>query len=159
MAKKPKSDFQMIAENKKAYFHYEVLEKLECGIELAGTEVKSLRSGHLSFVDAFVEIRNNELFLMKFHISPYAFGNLFNHAAERPRRLLAHRGEINKFYRRVREKGFTIIPLRIYFKKQYAKLEIGLCRGKKLYDKREAIKERDMQRQNDRDIRSAHKGY
>lgn len=159
MAKKPKSDFQLIAENKKAYFHYEVLEKLECGLELQGTEVKSVRSGQLSFVDAFVEIKDQQLFLMKFHISPYAFGNLFNHAAERPRRLLAHKGEINRLYRRVREKGFTIIPLRIYFKKQYAKMEIGLCRGKKLYDKRETIKERDIQRQNDRDIRSAHKGY
>lgn len=159
MAKKPKSNFHTVAENRKAYFHYEVLEKLECGIELQGTEVKSLRSGHISFVDAFVEIKDHQLFLMKFHISPYAFGNLFNHTAERPRRLLAHRGQIVKLHRRVKEKGYTLIPLRVYFKKQYAKIEIGLCRGKKLFDKRETIKERDMQRQNERDIRHTTKGY
>lgn len=158
MEKKRKSDFLLVAENRKAYFHYEVLDKLECGIELQGTEVKSLRNGNISFVDAFVEVKAGQLFLMKFHISPYVFGNLNNHVAERPRRLLAHRQEIAKLHRRVKEKGFTIIPLRVYFKKQYVKIEIGLCRGKKLFDKRETIKERDLQRQSERDVRSVGKG-
>ncbi|MGL4524073.1 MAG: SsrA-binding protein SmpB [Spirochaetia bacterium] len=154
MGKKKRKGSDSVAENRKAYFHYEVLETLECGIELGGTEVKSIRCGHVNFVDAFVEIRNHQLFLVKFQISPYAFGNLFNHISDRPRRLLAHKQEISKLWKKVKEKGHTIVPLRVYFKNQFVKVEIGLCRGKKLYDKRETIKERDADRQNQREVRN-----
>lgn len=148
---KESDGFKLIGENRKAYFNYEALEKLECGIELQGTEVKSLREGRINFVDSFCEIKNNQLFIQKLHIAPYSFGNIFNHAAERPRRLLAHKQEIAKWARRIREKGLTIVPLRFYFKNRRVKVEVALCRGKKLYDKRESIKERDLQRASDRE--------
>jgi SsrA-binding protein len=151
MAKKKHIGSEVLAENRKAYFHYEVVEHLECGIVLHGTEVKSMRMHHINFVDAFCEIRNHELFVLKLNISPYDFGNINNHTAERPRKLLAHKQEIRKLQRRVAEKGMTLIPLKFYLKDHLVKVDIGLCRGKKLYDKRESIKERDMDRQASRE--------
>jgi SsrA-binding protein len=148
---KKNKENDIIAVNRKAYFNYEVLSSLECGIELHGTEVKSIREGHVNFTDSFCEVKNLELFIVKLHISAYKYGNIFNHAAERPRRLLAHKKEIAKIARQVKEKGITLIPLKFYFKGRRIKVDVGICRGKKLYDKRESIKEKDIKRQTDRE--------
>ncbi|MCL2520785.1 MAG: SsrA-binding protein SmpB [Spirochaetaceae bacterium] len=153
MAKNKENQDNFIAKNRKAYFNYEVLNELECGIELKGTEVKSVRAHRLNFVDSYCEVKNGELYLLKLNISPYDFGNIFNHAAERPRRLLAHKKEIIKLERQIREKGITLIPLAFYFKNQKVKVKIGLCRGKKLYDKRESIKQKDLVREGDRKLK------
>ncbi|WP_457679320.1 SsrA-binding protein SmpB [Thermovibrio sp.] len=134
--------------NKKAYFDYEILEKYEAGIELKGTEVKSLREGKANIRDAFVRIENGEAFLFNAYIAPYTHGNLFNHEPTRRRRLLLHKSEIKRLAGKVAEKGLTIVPLRIYFNKRgKAKVEIALVKGKKKYDKREAIKRRELERE------------
>jgi SsrA-binding protein len=135
-----------LGKNRKAYFNYTVEDSLECGIELKGTEVKSLRASHFSFVDCFAEINDGQLWLHKLSIQPYDFGNIHNHVTDRPRKLLAHKKEIDKLERRIKEKGYTLIPLRFYLKGSLVKVEIGVCKGKKLYDKRETIKERDISR-------------
>jgi SsrA-binding protein len=153
MAKNKKEGDNFIAKNRKAYFNYEVISELECGIVLVGTEVKSVRAHKINFVDSFCEIKNDELFILKMNISPYDFGNIFNHTAERPRKLLAHKKEIVKLERGVREKGITIIPLVFYFKGSKVKVKIGLCKGKKLYDKRESIKEKDLKLENARQFK------
>ncbi len=148
-AKKQKKDTppSLYVTNKKAYFHYHVIENLECGIALQGTEIKSMRAKTFSFTDAFVEILQGELFLKKFHISPYKNGgSVFNHKPERHRKLLAHKKQIDGLQRKVKEKGMTLVPLKIYLKGSVVKVEIGLCRGKKLYDKRDSIKEKDLNR-------------
>jgi SsrA-binding protein len=135
---------KLVAENRKARFNYTIDESLECGVELVGTEVKSVREGRISFQDAFVHIKNNELIMQGFHISVYKQGSLFNHNPDRDRKLLAHKEEIKKLKRKVDEKGFTLVPLKIYFSKGKVKIELGICKGKKMYDKSDAIKERDM---------------
>ena len=131
------------------FVEYEILDRYECGLELQGTEVKSLRAGGISIVEAFAMPKGNELFIFKMRISPYEMGNRFNHLPERARRLLLHRREINKLIGQVTQKGLTLVPLRVYFKGSLAKLELGVCKGKKLHDKREALKKKDT----DRDIR------
>lgn len=142
-----------IGRNRKAFFNYEMVETLECGISLVGTEVKSVREGRVSFSDSYVVIRNGELILIGFMIQPYSHGNIFNHKQDRPRRLLAHKMEIRKFDRKVREKGFTIVPISIYMKKDKVKMEIALARGKNVRDKKDAIKERDLKRDAGREMR------
>ena len=139
-----KEEFKLIQKNKKAYFNYEIIEELECGIELVGTEVKSVREGRCSFSDSYVQAKDMQLMLIGFLIQPYSHGNIFNHQSDRPRRLLAHKMEIKKFQRKVNEKGFTIVPTEIYIKGNLVKMKIALARGKNVRDKKEAIKERDL---------------
>lgn len=146
--------FRLIQKNKKAYFNYEVLEELEVGIKLEGTEVKSIREGKCSFSDSYVVInKDNELELIGFLIQPYKFGNIFNHKTDRKRKLLAHKIEIKKFKRKVNERGFTIVPLEIYIKDNLVKMKIALSRGKNVRDKKEAIKERDAKIDQRRQLR------
>ena len=134
--------------NKKAYYDYEILEKYEAGIELKGTEVKSLREGKANLRDSFVRIENGEAFLFNAYIAPYTHGNLFNHEPTRKRKLLLHKSEIKRLFGRTQEKGLTIVPLRMYFNSRgKVKVEIALVRGKKKFDKRETIKRRELERE------------
>ena len=135
---------KLIQKNKKAYFNYEILEELEVGISLVGTEVKSVREGKCSFSDSYIVPKNGSLILVGFLIQPYTHGNIFNHKSDRNRTLLAHKQEIKKFTRKVNERGFTIVPLEIYLKGNLVKMKIALARGKNVRDKKEAIKEKDM---------------
>jgi SsrA-binding protein len=151
--KKKKTPSNVLGENRKARFNYEILENLECGIALKGTEVKSIKAGKFSFPDAFVEVRNHELFIRNLSVTPYDFGNIHNHAPDRVRKLLAHRQEIKKLERKVQEKGCTLIPLKFYLKNGRVKIDLGVCRGKKLYDKRATIKEKDLKRDAERNFR------
>ncbi len=139
---------KIIAQNKKAYHDYFVDEKLEAGIELFGTEVKSIRSGGINLKDSYCMIEEGEIFAVGVHVSPYEKGNIFNRDPYRVKRLLMHKKEINKLLGQITQKGFTIVPLSVYFKGSRLKMEIGLCRGKKLYDKRDAA----AKKQADRDI-------
>jgi SsrA-binding protein len=144
---------RVIATNRKAFFNYEILDRLEAGISLLGTEVKSIREGGLNFRDSFVEFRNGELFLVGCRIGPYSHGNLLNHAEDRDRKLLLRKREILKFGGKATEKGLTLIPLKAYFKRGRVKVEIGLARGKQIHDKREAIKRRDIERETRQAVR------
>ncbi len=153
MAGALKSIEKTIAVNKKAKFNYMVLESMECGVELKGTEVKSLKAGRFSFSDCYAKIDDNELWLAGLHITPYEFGNRYNHDPDRQRKLLVHKQELKRLQRKVREKGLTLIPLRFYLKKSMVKLELGVCKGKKLVDKREDIKQRDLKRDVEREFR------
>lgn len=145
-----KPPVRMVSDNRKARHEYEILEVFECGIELAGTEVKSLRTGRCTLQDAFGKIEAGEMWLYNCHISPYDFGNRFNHEPTRKRRLLLHSREILKIHQQIKEKGLTLIPLRMFFKRNWVKVDIALVRGKHLYDKRESIAKRDTKRQLDR---------
>jgi SsrA-binding protein len=147
MATKPDSGEKLIASNKKAFHDYFVLQKAEAGVALTGTEVKSLRDGKANIKDSYVIIKNGEAFLFNAHISPYSHGNLQNHEPERNRKLLLHRREIEKLNEQVVEKGLTVVPLRLYFKGGKVKVEIAVVRGKKLYDKRETEKKRELDRE------------
>lgn len=144
---------KQIAANRKAFHDYFVLEKYEAGIELAGTEVKSLRTGTVNMKDSYCTIKNGELFIRSLHISPYEKGNIFNKDPVRPRRLLMHKREILKLNARVMQDGVAIIPLSLYFKDSRVKVELGLCKGKKLYDKRSDEAKREAQRDIDRSIK------
>lgn len=148
---------KVIANNKKAYHDYFILEKYETGIELFGTEVKAIRMGHCSIKEAYVEIRNGEIRVEGMNISPYEKGNIFNRDPLRSRKLLMHKDEILKLDQRVREKGLTIVPLEVYFKGSLVKVQIGLARGKKLYDKRADIQKKDMKREAEREFRQKFK--
>lgn len=143
---------QIIAVNRRARHEYEISDTYQAGIVLVGTEVKSLRAGRVNFQDAFVRIEHNEAWLYNMHISPYEQGNRWNVEPARRRKLLLHRWEIDELRGRSEQKGLTIIPLQLYFQRGFAKVEIGLGRGKKLYDKREAIAERDRQREQQREL-------
>jgi len=136
-----------VAVNRRAYHDYFVDEKYEAGVVLTGTEVKSLRAGRCNLRDGFVRIDRNEAWLENVHISPYAQGNLMNHDPLRPRKLLLHRKQIATLIGKVRQKGYTLIPLRVYFSRNHAKVEVGLARGKREYDKRQTIAERDAKRE------------
>ena len=138
---------KLIASNKKAYHDYFVLQKLEAGIALTGTEVKSLRDGRAQLKDSYVDFNGSEAFLVGSHISPYTHGNRENHDPERRRKLLLHRNEIEKLRAQVVEKGLTVVPLRLYFKKGRVKAEIAVVRGKKLYDKRATERKRELDRE------------
>ena len=137
---------KVIAENRKARFDYFIEDTYECGIVLEGTEVKSVKNGNISFPDAFAEISNGEVWVKNFHISEYSFSSIFNHDPDRPKKLLLHAEEIKRLTRRVDEKGCTLIPLDFYLKDGRVKVTLGVCKGKKMYDKRAAIKDRDVQR-------------
>ncbi len=146
-------EIKILAKNKKARFLYYVDESMECGIALKGTEVKSMRNAMFSFTDTYARIENEELLLVSFHISPYNFGNLFNHDPDRIRKLLVHKSEIKKLRRKVDQKGFTLIPLKFYLKRGIIKMELGICKGKDLKDKRNTIKDRDSKRDSAREMR------
>ena len=152
MAKDKKAN-TTIAENKKAYHDYIVDDTYEAGISLFGTEVKSVRQGKINLKDSYVAVKTGEAFLIGAHISPYEKGNIFNRDPLRSRKLLLHRREINKLIGLTQQEGYTLIPLKVYFKGSYVKVLLGLCRGKKNYDKRDAIAERDAKRQMDRALK------
>lgn len=138
---------KLICNNKKAYHEFFIEEKFEAGLVLTGTEVKALRLGHANLNDAFAQVRSGEAFINNLHISPYEFGNRENHESDRTRKLLLHKKEIVKLFSKVREQGYTLIPLRLYFKSGMVKAELGLAKGKKLYDKREDLKQKDHKRE------------
>lgn len=141
-----KDSIKIIANNKKAYHDYFVLEKIETGIELFGTEVKSVRLGKVNLKDAWCDIKNGEIFAKGMHISPYEQGNIFNRDPMRPKRLLMHKREIMKLYGQLKQQGLAIVPLSVYFKGSRVKVEVGLCKGKKLYDKRANMAQKAAQR-------------
>ena len=153
MAKAPKENVKLIANNKKAYHDYFIEDKYEAGISLAGTEVKSLRQGKCSIKESFVRIEKGEVFIYGMHISPYEKGNIFNKDPLRVKKLLLHKYEINKMAGKIAEKGYTLVPLQVYFKDGRAKLEVGLCRGKKLYDKRQDIAKKDQRREAEKEFK------
>ena len=145
-----RSGTRIIAQNKKAYHEYFVDEKYEAGISLFGTEVKSLRAGAVNLKDAYCSFKNGELFVLGMHVSPYEKGNIFNREPLRERKLLMHRRELNKLFGLVAQKGFTLVPLSLYFSGKNVKVEVGLCRGKKLYDKRDTAAKNEANREMDR---------
>ena len=153
----PKEQIKILQTNRKAYFNYEVVEDFECGIALVGTEVKSIRQNRVSFGDSYVKITPKGLVLTALHISIYSHGSLNNHIPERERQLLAHKHEIKRMKRKVDEKGMTLIPTQIYLKGNLVKVRISLCRGKQAHDKRNAIKERDMNREIRREMKNFNK--
>ena len=136
--------------NREAKFNYFILEEIECGIALVGTEIKSIRDGKANLKDSYAIIRNNEVYLLNMHINEYKEGNLFNHDPKRTRKLLLHKSEIKKLKKSVQEEGKTLVPLKLYFVKNKAKILLGLCKGKKNYDKRESIKEKDLAREKEK---------
>lgn len=153
MGEAQREPIKIVAENRKARHDYFIDETYEAGIVLVGTEVKSLRAGKVNLRDSYADVAGDEVFVRNMHISPYDQGNRFNHDPERPRKLLLHRQEIRRLLGQTIQKGYTLIPLRVYFKRGRAKIEVALARGKKLYDKREVLAERDAQREIDREIR------
>lgn len=148
-----KGKLKMVCDNRKARHEFHFLETYEAGIELFGTEVKSLRAGQANLQDAYAKVENGEMWLYNMHISPYAMGNRFNREPKRPRRLLLHKQEIIKLYSKVREKGLTIVPVKVYFNGSLAKVEIALAQGKKLYDKREDLVARAVRRDTERALK------
>ncbi len=146
------SDYiKIIASNKKARHHYLIESEYEAGIVLAGSEVKSIRGGRVSFQDSYADIKNGEIFLRQLHISPYKYAYASNHESLRTRKLLLHGYEIKKIWSKIQERGYSLVPLKIYFKNSKIKVKLGLGKGKKLYDKRESIKQKDMKRDLDRE--------
>ena len=148
-----KTNGKLIANNKKAYHDFFIDETYECGIALHGTEVKSMRMGKCSIKEAFVRIEDGEVFVYGMHVSPYEKGNIFNKDPLRVKKLLLHKYEINKLLGKIKEKGYTLVPLQVYFKDGKVKVEIGLARGKKLYDKREAIAKKDQRREAEKEFK------
>ena len=154
MTKDKDAGEKVVVTNRKAFHDYFIEEKFEAGIVLQGTEVKSLRDGRANLQDSYASARDGEVFLYNCHISPYSHGNIMNHDPTRPRKLLLHKKEINKLMGKTQQKGLTLIPLRIYFSKRgHAKVELGLAKGKKLYDRRESIKAREAGREVERAIK------
>ena len=149
---------KVIATNRKAFHNYTILESYEAGLVLRGTEVKSLRDGQVNFKDSYASIRNGEGWLLGCHINPYSHGTDANHDPERDRKLLLHKREVARLGGKISEKGLTLVPLRLYFKGGRAKVEIGLARGKKLHDKRSALREREVRREMDKEARGARRG-
>ena len=148
-----KNGIKTVSVNRKARHDYFVLNTYEAGIELFGTEVKSIRNGSASLKESWCEIKNGEIFLIGMNVSPYEQGNIFNREPLRDRKLLMHRNEINKLYAQIKQQGLTLIPLSVYFKNSRVKVEVGLCKGKKLYDKRESAARKDASREMDRAIK------
>ena len=147
------SGVKQIAQNRKAFHEYFVLERFEAGIELCGTEVKSIRAGTLNLKDSYCTIKDGQLFVRSMHISPYEKGNIFNRDPLRPRRLLMHKREINKLAAKLQQDGLALVPLSVYFKDSRVKLELGLCKGKKLYDKRDADAKKSANREIERTMK------
>ena len=150
---KEASGIKLIANNKKAHHDYFLEETFEAGVELFGTEVKSLRQGHCSIKEAFIHIENGEVIIYGMHVSPYEKGNIFNKDPLRPKRLLMHKKEIMRLLGKIKEKGYTLIPVKVYFKGSLVKVEIALAQGKKLYDKRQDIAKKDARREAERDFK------
>ena len=148
-----KEDMKLVANNKKAYHDFFIEDKYEAGIVLHGTEVKSLRMGKCSIKESFIRIENGEIYAYGMHISPYEKGNIFNKDPLRVKKLLLHKCEISKLAGKLAEQGYTLVPLQVYFSKGKAKMEIGLAKGKKLYDKRQDIAKKDQRRENERDFK------
>lgn len=148
-----KAETKLVANNKKAYHDYFIEDTYEAGIELAGTEVKSLRMGKCSIKESYIQIEKGEVFVYGMHISPYEKGNIFNKDPLRIRKLLLHGYEIRKIEGKIREKGYTLVPLKVYFKGSLVKVEIGIAKGKKLYDKRQDIAKKDQRREAERDFK------
>ena len=148
-----KETMKLVANNKKAYHDYFVDEKIEAGLVLHGTEVKSLRMGKCSIKESFIRIENGEVFIYGMHISPYEKGNIFNKDPLRIKKLLLHKTEINKMVGKIKEKGYTLVPLQVYLKGSLVKVEIGLAKGKKLYDKREDIAKKDQRREAEKEFK------
>ena len=148
-----KESVKLVANNKKAYHDFFIDDKFEAGIELFGTEVKSIRMGKCSIKESFIRIENGEVFVYGMHVSPYEKGNIFNKDPLRVKKLLMHRSEINKLMGKIKEKGYTLVPLQVYFKKGRVKVEIGLARGKKLYDKRADIAKKDQKREAEKEFK------
>ena len=146
-------NIKIIAQNRKARYDYTVDDRYECGIELMGTEVKSFRDGKISFPDAWAEVVGGEVWLRSLKVAENPFSSYFNHDPDRRKRLLLHKEEIKRINRKVEEKGYTLIPLSFYFKKGRVKVELGLCKGKKAYDKRAGIREKDLKRDIEREFR------
>lgn len=144
---------KLVANNKKAYFDYFIEDKYEAGIALHGTEVKSIRMGKCSIKESFLRVENGEVYIYGMHISPYEKGNIFNKDPLRVRKLLLHKYEINKLFASMQQKGYTLVPLQVYLKGSLVKLEIGVARGKKLYDKRETIAKKDMRREAEKEFK------
>lgn len=149
---------KVVARNKKASHEYFILEKYECGIELFGTEVKSIRNGKINLTDAYASIDNGEVYVKGMNISPFEQGNIFNRDPLRHKKLLMHKKEILKLYGQLKTHGYALIPLSVYLKGSKVKIELGLCKGKKLYDKREDIAKRDAKRNMDRELKSRNRG-
>lgn len=149
---------KIIAENRKARFNYSIEETYECGVVLEGTEVKSVKNGNISFPDSFAEIKNNEVWVQGWHISEYAYSSVFNHNPDRPKKLLLKRDEIKRLSRKTMEKGYTLVPLVFYLNKGRVKITLGVCKGKKEYDKRASIRERDVNREMAREMRDRFDG-
>ncbi|MCI8513250.1 MAG: SsrA-binding protein SmpB [Lachnospiraceae bacterium] len=148
-----KDSVKLIANNKKAYHDYFIEDTYEAGISLAGTEVKSLRMGKCSVKESFIRVDRGEVYVYNMHISPYEKGNIFNKDPLRVRKLLLHRGEINKMAGKMAQKGYTLVPLKVYFRGSLVKVEVGLAKGKKLYDKREDIAKKDRRRESEREFK------
>ena len=148
------NSIKIIAQNKKAYYDYFVDERYEAGVELFGTEVKSIRAGKVNVKESYCDIKDGEVYVVGMHISPYEQGNIFNKDPMRPKKLLLHKREILKLFGLVSQKGYTLIPLQVYLKNSRVKIEIGLCRGKKLYDKREDMARNDAKRDMERAFKS-----
>ncbi|MBC8499042.1 MAG: SsrA-binding protein SmpB [Candidatus Atribacteria bacterium] len=149
-----KDEGKNVAVNRKARHDYHILDAYEVGLVLKGTEVKSIREGKVSLRESFAHFENNELYIINMHISPYAFGNIFNVDPIRKRKLLMHKREINRLRKQIEEKGLTLVPLRIYFKKGHAKIELAVAKGKRLYDKRQALAEKDAMREVERELKN-----
>ena len=147
---------KIVAQNKKAYHDYFILDTYEAGIELQGTEIKSIRKGSVNLKDSFIRIRNDEAFIDNMHIAPYEQGNRFNHEPLRQRKLLLHTKEIRKLQKELKENGLTIVPTKLYFNTSKLKVEIALARGKKLYDKRQDLKEKDSKRDIEKALKNAY---
>jgi SsrA-binding protein len=156
-AKKDEEDIEVVTRNRRAHFEYEVLDRIECGIVLVGTEVKSLRDGHANLEDAYAKLEANELWLVGCEIPEYSMGNRQNHKPKRVRKLLLHRREIAKFAEKSEQRGFTLIPLRLYFKQGRAKVEIAVGKGKQAHDKRQSVKKADAEREMRRAIANRRK--
>ena len=148
-----KEYYRLIAHNKKASHEYFFEELYEAGIELAGTEVKALRTGKCSVKESYIQIKNGQAFILNMHISPYEKGNIFNRDPLRPRRPLMHKAEIRKLEKKMKEKGYTLVPIEVYFSGSLVKVKVGLCRGKKLYDKRDDIAKKDQKREAEREFK------
>ena len=149
---------KVFATNRKAYHDYHVLESIEAGVALTGTEIKSVRAGRVNLRDGYARVQDGQVWLYNTHISPYEQGNRYNHESTRPRKLLLHKGEIGRLAGKSQEQGLTLVPLRMYDRRGHAKVELAVVRGKRQYDKREAIAARDAQREADRAVREAERG-
>src|SRR5689334_15124322 len=147
LKKDDEDDIKVVARNKRAFHDYEILDRIECGVVLVGTEVKSLRDGHANLEDAYAKLEGGEVWLVGSEIPEYAMGNRLNHKPKRPRKLLLHRREIEKFAGKASQHGFTLVPLRLYFKQGRAKVEVAVARGKQAHDKRQALKKADADRE------------